>query len=105
MGIRSPGEPSSRIVIEACRSSRRGLSSYGRASGMGVPCCNLSWPAQLAEQLADRLAGAELDGAAGGGRDVFLGWIQAEGCQNGGVYIFDVRRPGRGLETFGVGAA
>ena len=59
----------------------------------------------LAQQLEDRLASAELDRAAGGGGDVFLGWIQAQGFEHRGVNVFHLRGLDRVLDAFGVGRA
>ena len=57
----------------------------------------------LREQLVYRLACAELDRAARGGGDVFLGGIEAQGGQDGRVDVFDLSRLVGVFHAFGVG--
>ncbi len=57
----------------------------------------------LSDQLADGFALAELDGAAGGGGDVFLGGVQAERGEDGRVDVFDLGGLFGVFECFGIG--
>ena len=77
-----------RMRLTICRSDRPGASDM-----------------RSAEQLADGLARAQLDGPAGGGGDVFLGRIEAQGREHRRVHVFDLGRLDGIFDAFGVGLA
>ncbi len=118
--------PSSALYIaQACRAARRSClgtgngigdtrASRGERSGpmlrrghgaTGAGCDPPAPSPTSAQQLADRLARAELDRPAGRRGDVLLGRVEAQRGQDGRVHVLDRGRTDGVLESLGIGLA